>query len=112
VRLFSARALRGKGYKVVEMRTGEAAVEYLETEQEPLHLLITDMMMPGIDGATLIRIAREHRSGLKVICISGYTEDALRRRIPSDASTQFLAKPFGLKQLAELVKRMLDGEAG
>jgi len=112
VRLFSARALRGKGYKVVEMRTGEAAVEYLETEEEPLHLLITDMMMPGIDGATLIRIAREHRPGLKVICISGYTEDALRRRIPSDASTQFLAKPFGLKQLAELVKRMLGGEAG
>ena len=65
-------------------------------------------MMPGIDGPTLIRIAREHRPGLKVICISGYTEDALRQRIPSDPSTQFLPKPFGLKQLAELVKQMLD----
>ena len=109
VRLFSARALRGKGYKVVEMRTGEAAVEFLESgEQEPIDLLITDVMMPGIDGPTLIRIAREHRPGLKVICISGYTEDALRQRIPSDPSTQFLPKPFGLKQLAELVKQMLD----
>lgn len=109
VRLFSARALRGKGYKVVEMRTGEAAVEYLESAaREPIDLLITDVMMPGIDGPTLIRIAREHRPGLKVICISGYTEDTLRQRIPSDSSTQFLPKPFGLKQLAELVKQMLD----
>jgi two-component system cell cycle sensor histidine kinase/response regulator CckA len=109
VRLFSARALRGKGYKVVEMRTGEAAVEFLESEREPIDLLITDVMMPGIDGPTLVTIAREHRPGLKVICISGYTEDALRQRIPSDAATQFLPKPFGLKQLAELVKQMLDG---
>ncbi|MSP50669.1 MAG: response regulator [Alphaproteobacteria bacterium] len=109
VRLFSARALRGKGYKVVEMRTGEAAAEFLESEHEAIDLLITDVMMPGIDGPTLIRIARERLPGLKVICISGYTEDALRQRIPSDPSTQFLAKPFGLKQLAEVVKQMLDG---
>ena len=108
VRLFSARALRGKGHKVIEMRTGEAAVDFLESEHEPIDLLITDVMMPGIDGPTLIRIAREHRPGLKVICISGYTEDALRQRIPSDTSTRFLAKPFGLKQLAELVKQVLD----
>jgi two-component system, cell cycle sensor histidine kinase and response regulator CckA len=108
VRLFSARALRGKGHKVIEMRTGEAAVEFLESDHEPIDLLITDVMMPGIDGPTLIRIAREHRPGLKVICISGYTEDTLRRRIPSDPQTRFLAKPFGLKQLAELVKQMLD----
>jgi two-component system cell cycle sensor histidine kinase/response regulator CckA len=108
VRLFSARALRGKGHKVIEMRTGEAAVEFLETDHEPIDLLITDVMMPGIDGPTLIRIAREHRPGLKVICISGYTEDTLRRRIPSDPATRFLAKPFGLKQLAEMVKQMLD----
>jgi two-component system cell cycle sensor histidine kinase/response regulator CckA len=108
VRLFSARALRGKGHKVIEMRTGEAAVEFLESDHEPIDLLITDVMMPGIDGPTLIRIAREHRPELKVICISGYTEDTLRRRIPSDPQTRFLAKPFGLKQLAELVKQMLD----
>ena len=108
VRLFSARALRGKGHKVIELRTGEAAVEFLESDHEPIDLLITDVMMPGIDGPTLIRIAREHRPGLKVICISGYTEDALRQRIPSDAATRFLPKPFGLKQLAELVKQMLD----
>ena len=60
------------------------------------------------DGMEALDIAREHRPGLKVICISGYTEDALRQRIPSDPSTQFLPKPFGLKQLAELVKQMLD----
>ena len=108
VRLFGARALRSKGYRVIEMRTGDAAVEFLESDREPIDLLITDVMMPGIDGPTLIRIARDHRPALKVICISGYTEDALRQRIPSDAATQFLAKPFGLKQLAELVKRMLD----
>jgi len=111
VRLFSARALRGKGYKVVEMRTGEAAVEFLGSEKETIDLLITDVMMPGIDGPTLVRIAREQRPDLKVICISGYTEDTLRQRIPSDAATRFLPKPFGLKQLVELVKQILDGPA-
>lgn len=104
VRLFAARALRGKGYTVLEARSGEAALELLETENPPLDLMVTDVMMPGIDGPTLIREVRKSRPALSVVCISGYSEDALRQRIADAESVAFLPKPFSLKQLAQAVK--------
>jgi two-component system cell cycle sensor histidine kinase/response regulator CckA len=107
VRLFSARALRSKGYKVFEARTGEAALDLLQDAATPVDLLITDVMMPSLDGPSLIKLARKDRPDLKVVCISGYTEDTLRDHIPQDDRTVFLAKPFSLKQLAQTVKEML-----
>lgn len=80
VRLFAAWALRSKGYHVIEARSGEAALELLEREAPHLDLLITDVVMPGIDGPTLFKTVRESRPGLPVVCISGYSEDALRQR--------------------------------
>jgi two-component system cell cycle sensor histidine kinase/response regulator CckA len=109
VRLFSARALRNKGYKVIEARSGEAAMEILTAEEEPIDLLITDVVMPGIDGPTLIRLVRERRPDIKVLCISGYSEDALRQRIAEETYIAFLSKPFSLKQLAGRVKELLEG---
>ncbi|MBU0723773.1 MAG: response regulator [Alphaproteobacteria bacterium] len=109
VRLFSARALRNKGYRVIEARSGEAALEILTAdESEPIDLLITDVVMPGIDGPTLIRTVRERRPDIKVICISGYSEDALREKIAADSDISFLSKPFSLKQLAGRVKEVLN----
>jgi two-component system cell cycle sensor histidine kinase/response regulator CckA len=105
VRLFAARALRSKGYQVIEARSGEAALELLEREAPDLDLLITDVVMPGIDGPTLFRTVRETRPGLPVVCISGYSEDALRQRIVGADGVAFLPKPFSLKQLAVAVKR-------
>lgn len=105
----SARALRNKGYKVIEARSGEAAMEILAAEEEPIDLLITDVVMPGIDGPTLIRLVRERRPHIKVLCISGYSEDALRQRIAEETGIAFLSKPFSLKQLAGRVKELLDG---
>ncbi|MEQ8813786.1 MAG: response regulator [Thalassobaculum sp.] len=105
VRLFAARALRSKGYHVIEARSGEAALELLEREAPDLDLLITDVVMPGIDGPTLFRKVRETRPGLPVVCISGYSEDALRQRIVGADGVAFLPKPFSLKQLAVAVKR-------
>ncbi|EDP65261.1 isocitrate dehydrogenase [alpha proteobacterium BAL199] len=105
VRLFAARALRSKGYHVIEARSGEAALELLEREAPHLDLLITDVVMPGIDGPTLFKIVRESRPGLPVVCISGYSEDALRQRIVDAEGVAFLPKPFSLKQLAVAVKR-------
>ncbi len=107
VRLFSARALRSKGYKVFEARSGEAALDLLNDAAMAVDLLITDVMMPTLDGPTLVKLARERRPELKVVCISGYTEDTLRERIPQDGITHFLAKPFSLKQLAQTVKEVL-----
>jgi two-component system cell cycle sensor histidine kinase/response regulator CckA len=66
--------------------------------------MVTDVMMPGIDGPTLIREVRKTRPNLSVVCISGYSEDALRQRIADADSVAFLPKPFSLKQLAQAVK--------
>jgi two-component system cell cycle sensor histidine kinase/response regulator CckA len=106
VRLFAARALRNKGYTVLEAGSGETALEMLKHE-EALALLITDMVMPGIDGATLARQAREQRPDLRVIIISGYSEDAARGDILDQPHIHFLPKPFSLKLLAETVKSVL-----
>lgn len=105
VRLFAARALRSKGYEVLEARSGESALDMLADADMPgIDLLITDVVMPGIDGPTLVRRVRSSRPDLPVICISGYSEDALRQRVVGTQGISFLPKPFSLKQLASVVK--------
>ncbi|MEM7222869.1 MAG: PAS domain S-box protein [Pseudomonadota bacterium] len=111
VRAFSARALRNKGYQVLEAHSGEAALELLRGEEEPIDLLITDVVMPKIDGPTLVREVRGERPKLKVIFISGYAEDAFRKRLDQDAGIHFLPKPFTLKQLAGKVKEVMGEDA-
>jgi two-component system cell cycle sensor histidine kinase/response regulator CckA len=109
VRAFSARALRSKGYDVLEARSGEAALELLGEQQKPIDLLITDVVMPRIDGPT--REVRGQRPDLKVIFISGYAEDAFRKRLDQGAGIHFLPKPFSLKQLAGKVKEVMRDTA-
>ncbi len=111
VRAFSARALRSKGYDVLEARSGEAALELLDEQQKPIDLLITDVVMPRIDGPTLVREVRGQRPDLKVIFISGYAEDAFRKRLDQGAGIHFLPKPFSLKQLAGKVKEVMRDTA-
>ncbi|MBM3601419.1 MAG: response regulator [Alphaproteobacteria bacterium] len=107
VRLFSARALRGKGYKVLEAKSGDAALD-LMGDGRHIDLLITDMMMPVMDGPTLVRHARGRRSDLRIVCMSGYAEDAMRSQLAQHRDVMFLAKPFSLKQLARVVKDAID----
>lgn len=105
VRLFGARALRNKGYDVLEASSGEEALEIIAREQGRLDLLITDVVMPRMDGPALIRAVRQDHPDLRVICISGYAEDRLRQNMAeTDSSIGFLPKPFTLKQLASAVK--------
>jgi two-component system cell cycle sensor histidine kinase/response regulator CckA len=111
VRIFGARALRNKGYKVLEAKSGEAALDLIRGTEEKIDLLITDVVMPRMDGPTLVRQVREIHPEMKVIFISGYAEDAFRKRLDSDAEIHFLPKPFTLKQLAGKVKEMISGEA-
>lgn len=108
VRLFAARALRSKGYKVVEARTGESALEILDGEEGDFDLLVTDMMMPRVDGVTVIKHARKKTPSLPVICISGYTQDALAKEVADLPRLHFLPKPFSLKQLAGKVKGAME----
>jgi two-component system cell cycle sensor histidine kinase/response regulator CckA len=111
VRKFGARALRNKGYKVIEAESGEAALEVIRNAAEQVDLLITDVVMPRLDGPGLVREVREIRSDIKVIFISGYAEDAFRQRLDSDSDIDFLSKPFSLKQLATKVKDVIGGSS-
>jgi two-component system cell cycle sensor histidine kinase/response regulator CckA len=115
VRLFGARALRNKGYNVLEARSGEAALEIINSaaaNKQPIDLLITDVVMPRMDGPTLIKEVRSKQPTMKVIFISGYAEDAFRKRLDENADIHFLPKPFTLKQLAGKVKEVLrEGSA-
>jgi two-component system cell cycle sensor histidine kinase/response regulator CckA len=108
VRLFSARALRNKGYTVVDVEDGEAALTYLQAHlNDPIDLLITDVMMPKMDGPTLMKEVRKTHPDLKVIFVSGYTQDKFRQDLGQGAHLQFLSKPFDIKELAEKVKGVL-----
>ena len=103
---FGARALRSKGCKVVEAQTGEAAIEILRGAS--FDLLVTDMVMPKVDGAEVIKAARSGYPDLPVICISGYTQESTAREVESMDNVYFLPKLFSLKQLAAIVKVSLD----
>jgi two-component system cell cycle sensor histidine kinase/response regulator CckA len=107
VRMFSARALREKGYQVIEACNGEVA---LETIAQGTHfdVLVTDVVMPQMDGPELNRKVREIIPNLKTIFISGYTEDAFRKNLGDDTNIHFLPKPFTLKDLAAKVKDVLS----
>ncbi|MEZ5669582.1 MAG: response regulator [Alphaproteobacteria bacterium] len=109
VRLFSTRALKNKGYEVLAANGGEQALDLLDENADTIDLMITDVMMPEMDGPTLIRHVRERIPDIKVICISGYAEDAIRERLADDTEIHFLAKPFNLEDLASMVKEVLNG---
>ncbi|MFO0998110.1 MAG: PAS domain S-box protein [Alphaproteobacteria bacterium] len=111
VRTFGVRALRNKGYKVLEAKTGEAALEVIDKTNEPIDLVITDVVMPKLDGPGLIRELRTRAPQTKIICISGYAEEAFRKRIDQSQDVVFLPKPFSLNQLASKVKEVLGGPA-
>ena len=109
VRSFAARALRLRGYKVLEAGGGEEALEIVKSGQEDIHLLITDVVMPNMDGPTLVRHVKSLKPDLAVIFMSGYAEEAFRRNDENASDLHFLPKPFGLKQLAAKVKEVLSG---
>jgi two-component system, cell cycle sensor histidine kinase and response regulator CckA len=111
VRTFGGRALRNKGYRVIEAKSGETALDLVRHASGRINLLITDVVMPQMDGPELIREVRRIDPDIKVIFISGYTEDAFRQRLGSDSDIHFLAKPFSLKQLAIKVKEVIGETA-
>jgi two-component system, cell cycle sensor histidine kinase and response regulator CckA len=106
VRTFSQRALTNKGYDVLSADSGESALSVMEkAENKYLDLLITDVVMPHMDGPTLAKNIRKTSPKLKIIFISGYTEDKLKEFMGENI--WFLPKPFTLKQLAAKVKDVL-----
>jgi two-component system cell cycle sensor histidine kinase/response regulator CckA len=109
VRSFAARALRMRGYTVMEAPGGEVALDIVRKHPGAIDLLISDVVMPNMDGPTLVRAARKLRPEMRIIYMSGYAEDAFRRSEENLEDINFLPKPFGLKQLVAKVKDVLSG---
>jgi two-component system cell cycle sensor histidine kinase/response regulator CckA len=107
VRMIGARALTSKGYKVIEASNGEGALEIIRGGEEAIDLVITDVVMPNVDGPTLVREVREMHPDMKVIFISGYAEDSFREKVSQESDIHFLPKPFSLEQLAGKVKEVM-----
>ncbi len=106
VRMFSTRALVNKGYDVLAAEHGEAALALMDDpKNRKIDLLITDVMMPGMDGPSVAKKMREMNPTLKIVFISGYTEDKLKDYMGE--GIYFLPKPFTLKQLAAKIKEVM-----
>ena len=106
VRAVAERALSRKGYDVVAAENGEVALERLNAMDLPPDLLVTDVVMPVMDGPTLVAAARERYPDLKIIFMSGYAEEQLRSSVEID-NAGFLAKPFSVAEITDLVRRTL-----
>lgn len=108
VRRGGKRMLEARGYEVHEAGTGVEALEVLQELGGKVDIVVSDVVMPEMDGPTLLVELRKDYPDMKFIFVSGYAEDAFARNLPADAKFGFLAKPFSLKQLATSVREMLD----
>lgn len=109
VRMVAARALKSKGWHVTECGNAQQAIEQLQ-KNIPVDLMITDMVMPGMDGEALIKQAKSARPKMKVILMSGYSEEFARHGSQKNDAFYFLAKPFELAGLLEKVKEVLEND--
>jgi two-component system cell cycle sensor histidine kinase/response regulator CckA len=107
VRAVAERALTRQGYTVLTAENGEAALELLREAARP-DLLISDVVMPTMDGPTMVRHVRERYPDLPVLFMSGYAEEQLRNSIDID-NVAFLPKPFSVQQLADATREVLAG---
>ena len=108
VRSFAKAALRQHGYQVIHAGDGDQALSVAKQHSGQIHLLITDVIMPGINGKELSIRLKELCPNLKVLFISGYTADVIAQRGVLDPGVAFLHKPFGQEELAQKVREVLD----
>ena len=108
LRVLAAEALRREGYTVLEAPDGTSALERAAAHSGELHLLLTDVTMPGLTGPALARALVGQRPGLRVLFMSGYTDDALGSHGVLESGTPFISKPFTPRVLARAVRDTLD----
>ncbi len=108
VRAFASRALRMRGYTVLEAENAEEALKTLEDPSLTIDIFVTDVVMPGMDGPSWVRRALEDRPNVKVIFVSGYAEEALSENQARIPNSVFLPKPFSLGDLTAMVQGQLQ----
>jgi two-component system, cell cycle sensor histidine kinase and response regulator CckA len=107
LRSLNARGLRSRGYSVIEASNGIEAMEALEEKNGAVDLVVSDVVMPEMDGPTLLKTMRGRNPDLKIIFVSGYAEDAFEKSLPENQQFAFLPKPFTLSQLVAAVKETM-----
>ena len=108
VRSLARDILVGSGYTVLEAASGEEALRLAEAHPHPIHLLLTDIVMPGINGGQLAERLRALRRETKIVYMSGHTTEVIGDygvRVPSDS---FVAKPFTVERLLGKIREKLD----
>jgi len=108
VRRLSVRILTSLGYRVLEARDGLDALHLLEGTPEAVHVVLTDIAMPRMDGVTLARRLREQNPGVKVLYTSGFAQDTLADFDPSEPGIQFIQKPYSRNDLARKIRALLE----
>ncbi|MGB3867528.1 MAG: response regulator, partial [Xanthobacteraceae bacterium] len=109
LRGLNARGLRSRGYNVIEAANGVEALEALAENEGSVDLVVSDVVMPEMDGPTLLASIRSRDPNIKVIFVSGYAEDAFAKSLPENQQFAFLPKPFSLSQLVAAVKETMAG---
>jgi len=108
VRTLLLTTLKRSGYRVLSAAHPSAAVTLLETHPEPIHLLITDVVLPGVSGPELVRTIARLRPGLPALYISGYADAVLERQGTFPKASHFLQKPFTAAELLTRIRQILD----
>ena len=108
VRAFASRALRLRGYTVLEADSAESALKILEDEGLAIDLFVTDVVMPGKDGPSWVKEALVVRPNVRVVFVSGYAEDKFDDTTDVISNSVFLPKPFSLNDLTDTVHRQLN----
>jgi CheY-like chemotaxis protein len=108
VRQVTRRILEGNGYTVLGAKDGHEALEILEQCQNPVHLVLTDMVMPGLTGMDLAARLASQCPEIKVLFMSGYAEHTIMDRDPTAQGLAYLQKPFTAHALTQKVRELLD----
>ncbi|MGH6814868.1 MAG: ATP-binding protein, partial [Hyphomicrobiaceae bacterium] len=108
VRTFAVEALKRQGYEVLQAATGRDAIDVMAASGGEVDIVVSDVMMPEMDGPTLLSELRKSNPDLKIIFVSGYPDEAFRSHLDPAAKFTFLPKPFTLAQLAAKVKEELN----
>ena len=104
-------ALQKNGYRVLTAESGREALDLINAHSGPIHLLITDVMMPDIDGPELVRRLSTLRPDTRTLFMSGYMDDALGEQGVLPSNVNFIQKPFSPRTIAQRVREILDGSS-